>query len=106
MRDPKRIDKVLNIIRLVWSECPNSRLIQLILNVLYKAEMIVSADSIYSIEDEALMKAIVEYGLEFVKDETENKLLIESGIMTSLIEEAKKERSKNFKDWKQELNEL
>lgn len=77
MRDPKRIEKVLNVIRLVWSECPDLRLMQLILNALYKSDqMVVSDQSVFYIEDEVLMKTIVEYGLEFVKDETEDKGMI------------------------------
>lgn len=94
MRDPKRIDKLLSIIRLVWLECSDLRLTQLILNSLHKSnQIIISADSVFSIEDEALTKAIAEYGLEFVKDETEDKLLAESGILNDLMEEVLEDRA-------------
>lgn len=100
MRDPKRIDKVLNVIRLVWSECPDLRLMQLLLNCLHKLDQItISADSVFNVEDEDLMKAIANYGLEFVKDETEDKLLVESGLLDDLIKEAKNEKSRSFKDF-------
>jgi len=107
MRDPKRIDKVLNIIKIVWSECPDLRFVQLILNVLHSSDQIVIfSDSIYNIEDEILMKAIVEYGLEFVKDETEDKLFVESGMLDALIEEAKNEKGKSFEAFLKELEEI
>lgn len=116
MRDPKRIDKVLNVIKLVWSECPDLRLMQLLLNskliqsICESGEKVISAESIFNIEDEELMKAIAEYGLEFVKDETEDKLLVESGMLDDLIKEAKNEKSRSLKDslsdWKKELEEI
>ena len=114
LRDPKRIDKVLNVIRLVWSECPDLRLIQLILNSLHKSDQIVvSSDSVLNIEDEALMKAIASYGLEFVKDETEDKLLFESGMIDDLVEELriaiadnKTYRVLDSDDWKETLEEI
>lgn len=114
MYDPKRIDKLLNVIRLVWSECPDSRLTQLILNSLYKSnQIVISADSVFNIEDEVLMKAIAEYGLEFVKDETEDKLLAESGILNDLMEElkivmadTKTYRVLNPNDWENTLDEI
>ncbi len=110
MRDPKRIDKVLNVIRLVWSECPDLRLMQLLLNCLHKSDQI---DSIVNIEDEALMKAIAEYGLEFVSDETEDKLMAESGLLDDLIAELriamadnKPVRTLEAADWEDQLEEI
>ncbi len=113
MRDPKRIDEVLNVIRLVWSECPDLRLMQLLLNCLHKSDQItISADSVFNIEDEALMKAIAEYGLEFVSDETEDKLLVESGLLGDLMTELRTAISDkslgktNWKKWQDELEEI
>ncbi len=113
MRDPKRIDKVLSVIRLVWSECPDLRLMQLLLNCLHKSGQItISADSVFNIEDEALMKAIAEYGLEFVSDETEDKLLVESGLLGDLIAELriaisdKSDQPLSPNDWEDKLEEI
>lgn len=108
MRDPERIDKVLNVIKLVWSECPDLRLIQLLLNSLHEAsEIVVSVDSVFNIEDEELMKAIAEYGLEFVKDETEDKLLVESGMLDDMIKEIETANNKSYPvNWEKILEEI
>lgn len=69
MRDPKRIDKILEVIKLAWSECPDQRLTQLIVNALGMADQV-----IFYIEDEVLMKKVAEYGqhrLSLGSDETE-----------------------------------
>jgi hypothetical protein len=100
MRDPKRIDKVLNIIRLVWSECPDLRLTQLIINALLRSDKVIITDqSIFGVEDEVLMKKMVEFGLTFVEDETEDKLLVESGMLDDLIREAENEASRSWQDF-------
>ena len=109
MRDPKRIDKVLNTIRLVWSECSDLRLTQLIVNALGMTDQV-----IFYIEDEVLIKKIAEFGLEFVKDETEDKLLdkllAESGMLDDLMEDLrgaiKDDRTYTILNWEEELDNV
>lgn len=104
MRDPERIDKLLNTIKLVWLECPDQRLMQLLINALgmsksvesFREDEVLLAKALeygmsfiaeFFTEDEVLLKKIVEYGLSFVKDETKDKLLVESGMLDDLIKE-------------------
>ena len=49
MRDPKRIDEVLNTIKTVWEQYPDMRFGQLVVNVL-------GVDPFY-IEDDVILKA-------------------------------------------------
>jgi hypothetical protein len=51
MRNPERIDKVINQIRDIWKCVPDLRLGQLILNV-------ISDTDLYYIEDDVLLKLI------------------------------------------------
>lgn len=56
MRDPDRIDKVLDELKDIWKEMPDLRLGQLILNA-------VQDPALYYIEDRALIKKIKDlYG--------------------------------------------
>jgi uncharacterized protein YihD (DUF1040 family) len=54
MRDPARIDKVLNIIRKYWKTYPDLRLTQLLTNVLGTGDN-------FHIEDDELVKRLDEY---------------------------------------------
>ncbi len=100
MRDPKRIDSILNTIRLIWTDCPDLRLGQLIISAIgLKADL-------FDIEDDILHRKLIEFGLEFVKDETEDKILVQSGYLAELLREAKDEKGgsfeDNFADWEKE----
>lgn len=55
MRDPKRIDKILKLIKKIWKKSPDLRLTQLIMNALS-----MNSDPYY-IEDDILEKALTEY---------------------------------------------
>lgn len=55
MRDPKRIDKILSLIRNIWYAKPDLRLTQLIMNAL---EM--NQDPYY-VEDDRLEEALKQY---------------------------------------------
>lgn len=55
MRDPKRIDIILNRIKGIWNKYPDLRLGQLIANV-------ISDDSVlYMLEDEELVKSLEDF---------------------------------------------
>jgi uncharacterized protein YihD (DUF1040 family) len=54
MRDPKRIDKVLNIIRMFWKQEPDLRLMQLLMNALGPGDP-------FHVEDDVLVKKLDEY---------------------------------------------
>jgi len=54
MRDPKRIPKMLNELKGIWSTFPDLRLGQLLVNVTERS-------SLYYIEDDELMKKIRQY---------------------------------------------
>lgn len=58
MRDPKRIDNILNIIRLIWTDCSDMRLCQLIANAVGHHR------DIFYIEDEELLQSLVHHGIE------------------------------------------
>ncbi len=49
MRDPQRIEPILNVIRLIWQELPDWRLAQLIVNGLGEGP-------IFYVEDEQLIR--------------------------------------------------
>lgn len=55
MRDPKRIEPILSLIREIWTKAPDLRLTQLIMNSLG-----ISYDP-YFIDDDDLEKALKEY---------------------------------------------
>ena len=52
MRDPKRIEPMLNMIKAIWVSAPDLRLLQLLLNSLPSDNMA------YYIEDDELEKAL------------------------------------------------
>lgn len=55
MRDPKRIDTILNRIKRIWNKYPDLRLGQLIVNV-------ISDDSIlYMLEDEEMIRSLEDF---------------------------------------------
>ncbi|MER0041586.1 hypothetical protein [Pseudomonas sp. MGal98] len=64
MRDPERIDEMLDLIREVWQDNPDLRLGQLIMNAARMREP--TAENIFYIEDGSLAKGLRRY-LEHVK---------------------------------------
>ena len=63
MRDPKRIEEVLNVLRNVWYEFPDLRLGQLLINTTppkYEQE-------IYYIEDDEMIKNLKAYKKKYSK---------------------------------------
>ena len=63
MRDPKRIDKIINKLRDLWKTYPDLRLGQLIVNLTPNGK-----DPFY-IEDEDLEKEIEDYHLTVLKQD-------------------------------------
>lgn len=59
MRDPSRIDEVLQLLRQVWTLEPDLRLGQLIFNAARSCEPGLS--DVFSIEDSNLYKGLVRY---------------------------------------------
>jgi uncharacterized protein YihD (DUF1040 family) len=57
MRDPKRIEKVLNLLRNKWYEYPDLRLGQLMVNLTPEEK------DLFYLEDDDLMKEIYDYHL-------------------------------------------
>ena len=57
MRDPKRIDDVLETIGTIWKKSPDLRLLQLLINALLS----VKQDYYYYVEDDILIKSLEEY---------------------------------------------
>jgi hypothetical protein len=64
MRDPERIDEMLDLIREVWQSNPDLRLGQLIVNAARMREPAI--ENIFYIEDGSLAKGLMRY-LELVK---------------------------------------
>lgn len=62
MRDPKRIEKLLGIIREIWYLSPDLRLTQLIINGLGGTNC-----TTYYIEDSYLERRLLEYRDELLK---------------------------------------
>ena len=54
MRDPKRIDKILGVIKKIWEKHPDFRLGQLLCNVIPES-------AIYYVEDESILNALCAY---------------------------------------------
>ena len=63
MRDPERIDEMLDLIREVWQSNPDLRLGQLIVNAARMREP--TTENIFYIEDGSLAKGLMRY-LELV----------------------------------------
>jgi len=55
MRDPKRIDRILKLIKEIWKNNPDLRLTQLIMNALQMNQ------DPYYVEDDKLEKKLKEY---------------------------------------------
>ena len=55
MRDPERIDRILTLIRKAWTELPDMRLGQLIIN------MAGPTDHLWHLEDDVLEDAVREW---------------------------------------------
>lgn len=64
MRDPERIDEMLDLIREVWQSNPDLRFGQLIVNAARMREP--ATENIFYIEDGSLAKGLIRY-LELVK---------------------------------------
>ncbi len=56
MRDPKRIDEMLERIRTIWENSPDLRLLQLLINSLSR----VKPEFFYFVEDDDLIKFLNE----------------------------------------------
>lgn len=52
MRDPKRIERILNLLRRIWKEVPDWRLGQLLVNQTYRDE------DLFYLEDSELEKRL------------------------------------------------
>lgn len=61
MRDPERIDKILNIIKSIWVSYPDLRLMQLLINTLPRDESGISGDYYYYMEDDNLLKYLKDF---------------------------------------------
>ncbi len=72
MRDPKRIPKILDELKGIWSSFPDLRLGQLILNVLEN-------QACYYIEDEELIKLLREHYSEVKNIETNKPNIQDKG---------------------------
>ena len=68
MRDPARIDDIIELLNQVWQHEPDLRLGQLVLNAARMRHP--NVDDIFSIEDSDLRKGLVRY-LELVKKKKE-----------------------------------
>ena len=68
MRDPARIDDIIELLNQVWQHEPDLRLGQLVLNAARMRHP--NVDDIFSIEDSELRKGLVRY-LELVKKKKE-----------------------------------
>ena len=68
MRDPKRIDEILNLIKSIWISYPDLRLIQLLICILPKQGPWHDGDYFY-MEDEKLVKYLKTY-LKNIKEES------------------------------------
>lgn len=60
MRDPERITRILEFLRVIWSRNPDLRLGQLLLNCAYP-----NTDDIYYLEDDELLKRLEETYFKF-----------------------------------------
>ena len=59
MRDPERIDEILDLVREVWTQEPDLRLAQLIFNAArFEQE---NLKDVYNIEDSPLRKGLTRY---------------------------------------------
>jgi hypothetical protein len=58
MRDPARIDPILEEIRRIWTANPDLRLTQLLVNAVRPSE---PCSQVYSFEDDKLLRALREY---------------------------------------------
>jgi hypothetical protein len=58
MRDPKRIEPILEEIRRIWTACPDLRLAQLLVNVIRSPE---PCPQIFYFEDDKLLERLRAY---------------------------------------------
>jgi uncharacterized protein YihD (DUF1040 family) len=60
MRDPKRIEQIIDLLREVWEHNPDLRLGQIVVNAIRPSE---SCPQIFGTEDDVLLKGLYEYRL-------------------------------------------
>ena len=58
MRDPQRIEQILDVLREVWESQPDLRLGQIVVNAIRPSE---SCPQIFSAEDDLLLEGLHEY---------------------------------------------
>lgn len=63
MRDPARIDRILGLIKEIWSQVPDWRLCQLIENVLYQ-------QNIFYVEDTRLEEELLKFKDKYFESKT------------------------------------
>ena len=62
MRDPARIDRIIEKLRLAWKETPDQRLGQLLVNLAYADNLTPSVSDVWVMEDEK-WEAAIDYWL-------------------------------------------
>lgn len=65
MRDPKRIDKICDLLKILWKQVPDWRLGQLISNVIGRRDP-------FFIEDEDMEKSLEYYLKAIMEERNEN----------------------------------
>lgn len=65
MRDPARIEEMLNLVRKIWEHEPDLRLGQLVDNATALQEPLIR--DVFSIEDDSLQKGLVRF-LELIEE--------------------------------------
>ena len=61
MRDPKRIDEVLNRLKKLWKTYPDLRLGQLIVNITYNPDDPNASNDLFYLEDDKFIVALEDY---------------------------------------------
>jgi uncharacterized protein YihD (DUF1040 family) len=64
MRDPNRIDPILEAIRAIWKQYPDFRLTQLLSNAAISSKLW-SDNDLYHLEDEKLLQALKKFAEKF-----------------------------------------
>lgn len=72
MRNPQRIDRLLNVVKRLWQQQPDLRLCQLISNAVGMATQKAMPDYFY-IEDEVLLKGLELYIEDILKTAIQKK---------------------------------
>lgn len=65
MRDPARIDPLIEVLRRIWKANPNLRMCQIIYNIMSivvpEPDGDVKMTSLFYLEDDKMLKALLEY---------------------------------------------